>query len=331
MSTRTLSDSTFTHIIDVQADKVDIAEWLFTLPEAEFQQCCPPDHVTVGVGTGAGGRPMSIGVEQIGKTLLIHHYIGEVVAPHHCRMVSTSDAVTPDGRTTVQATWELRAEATDDGRCTITNRLMLTPTGDYFAFLDGHGITYEDAADTATAAAADHNRRETPGFAASIARRASTPNGRHAMDSVPAAKIRNGDSAAGPDGEAAKAVVRRNTEEVQGGGDYAVFDELFADDFVDHTPQPGRSPDKDGARLLYHALRAAFPDFHAEIHWQTVDGDVVTTYKTYHGTHRGAFMDIAPTGREVAFETVDAMRVHDGRIVEHWGVANLYSLMKQLG
>ena len=43
--------------------------------------------------------------------------------------------------------------------------------------------------------------------------------------------------------EAAKAVVRRNTEEVQGGGNFDVFDELFADDFLDHTPQPGRTPD----------------------------------------------------------------------------------------
>ncbi|WFR74245.1 ester cyclase [Prescottella defluvii] len=42
-------------------------------------------------------------------------------------------------------------------------------------------------------------------------------------------------------------------------------------------------------------------------------------------------MGIAPTGRAVEFETVDAMRVRDGRIVEHWGVANLLSLMKQLG
>ena len=36
-------------------------------------------------------------------------------------------------------------------------------------------------------------------------------------------------------GEAAKTIVRRNTEEVQGGGDFELFDELFADDFVDHT------------------------------------------------------------------------------------------------
>jgi hypothetical protein len=79
--------------------------------------------------------------------------------------------------------------------------------------------------------------------------------------------------------EAAKAVVRRNTEEVQGGGNFEVFEELFADDFLDHTPQPGRTPDKAGARELYKALRAAFPDFHADIHWQLADGDRVTTTK----------------------------------------------------
>ena len=35
--------------------------------------------------------------------------------------------------------------------------------------------------------------------------------------------------------DTAKAVVRRNTEEVQGKGNFEVFEELFADDFVDHT------------------------------------------------------------------------------------------------
>jgi steroid delta-isomerase-like uncharacterized protein len=131
--------------------------------------------------------------------------------------------------------------------------------------------------------------------------------------------------------EAAKAVVRRNTEEVQGGGNFELFDELFADDFRDHTPQPGRTPDKAGARQLYEVLRAAFPDFHADIHWQAADGNLVTTYKTYHGTHEGEFFGIAPTGRKIQFETVDAMRVVDGKITEHWGVANLFSLMEQLG
>ncbi|MGW1085395.1 hypothetical protein ACWD4L_03270 [Streptomyces sp. NPDC002596] len=54
--------------------------------------------------------------------------------------------------------------------------------------------------------------------------------------------------------EAAKAVVRRNTEEVQGGGDFALVGELFADGFLGHTPQPGRTPDKAGTRELHQVL-----------------------------------------------------------------------------
>jgi len=38
--------------------------------------------------------------------------------------------------------------------------------------------------------------------------------------------------------DAAKAVVRRNTEKVQGKGRFDIFEELFADDFVGHTPPP---------------------------------------------------------------------------------------------
>src|SRR5262245_65917694 len=53
-------------------------------------------------------------------------------------------------------------------------------------------------------------------------------------------------------------VVRRNTDEVQGSGKFDVFEELFADDFVDHTPPPDMTPDKTGVRKLYGYLRTAF-------------------------------------------------------------------------
>jgi hypothetical protein len=71
--------------------------------------------------------------------------------------------------------------------------------------------------------------------------------------------------------EAAKAVVRQNTEEVQGegGGNFEVFDELFADDFLDHTPRRAarliRTPrDKTlfcraADRGNRHALRFVWP------------------------------------------------------------------------
>jgi len=131
--------------------------------------------------------------------------------------------------------------------------------------------------------------------------------------------------------EEAKAVIRRNTEQVQGQGRFDVFDELFAEDFVDHTTQPGTTPNKAGVRKLYTYLRQAFPDFYAEIHWQLADGDCVTTFKTYHGTHEGEFLGIAPTHRRIQFETVDVMRVRNGKITDHWGVGNLLSLIQQIG
>ena len=131
--------------------------------------------------------------------------------------------------------------------------------------------------------------------------------------------------------DAAKAVVRRNNEEVQSKGNFAVFEELFADDFVDHTTQPGTTPDKAGVRKLYKYMREAFPDFRSEIHWQLTDGDRVTTYKTYYGMHDGPFLGIAPTHRKIHFESVDVMRVQNGKITDHWGVGNLLSLVRQIG
>ena len=61
---------------------------------------------------------------------------------------------------------------------------------------------------------------------------------------------------------AAKAVVRRNTEEVQGKGGFNVFDELFAEDFVDHN-NPSRNDAWQGgctkALHLYACCLSRFP------------------------------------------------------------------------
>jgi len=57
----------------------------------------------------------------------------------------------------------------------------------------------------------------------------------------------------------AKAVVRRNTEEVQGKGRFEIFEELFADDFVDHTTQPGTAMTQTRQALGSYMLRYVRP------------------------------------------------------------------------
>lgn len=131
--------------------------------------------------------------------------------------------------------------------------------------------------------------------------------------------------------EANKAVVRRLIEGVQRDGDFDLFKRLFAAGYVDHTPFGGFPPNRDGTRAIYQAFRKAFPDWRAVIHVQIAEGDLVTTHKTYLGTHRGDFMGVAPTGRETSFEVIDIMRVRDGQITDHWGFGDALGLMGQIG
>ncbi len=167
-----LSQSAYSAEIDVPFEKIDIADWLFNLPEAEYLRCCPPDHIAAGVTWTDDGRRMSINVEQIGSGLVVQHYVAEVAEAAYCRMNSISDVFTASGRTQVNVVWELIAEKIDENRSRYTNRVTAHPTDVFMAFLEQHGIRFEDAAAGRQAAGGDHNSRETPLFAASIARHA---------------------------------------------------------------------------------------------------------------------------------------------------------------
>lgn len=127
-----------------------------------------------------------------------------------------------------------------------------------------------------------------------------------------------------------KDLVRRFVEEVQNRRDVAALDRFFSQDYVDHSgvAQP---PDITGARLALERLFAAFPDQQWTIQRQIAEGDKVLTHKTLRGTHLGPFMGIPATGKSVTFEIMDIFTVADGKITEHWAVADLLGLLRQLG
>jgi predicted ester cyclase len=50
------------------------------------------------------------------------------------------------------------------------------------------------------------------------------------------------------------------------------------------------------------------------------------------GTHKGTFMGVPPTGASVDVQLIDIMQFDGaGKVCEHWGVADMLSLMQQLG
>ncbi len=66
LTDKQLSNSAYSHIINAPLEKIDIAGWLFNLAEAEYQRCCPPDHISCGTTSTDSGTKMSINVEMIG-------------------------------------------------------------------------------------------------------------------------------------------------------------------------------------------------------------------------------------------------------------------------
>ncbi|MGK5114049.1 MULTISPECIES: ester cyclase [unclassified Geodermatophilus] len=127
-----------------------------------------------------------------------------------------------------------------------------------------------------------------------------------------------------------KAVVRRFVEEFKNSGDEAVAAQLRSPDFVNHSAPPGAPRGPEGGPALFRARRTAFPDLAVTVDDMLADGDKVVTRQTFSGTHRGEYLGVPATGRRVSWPVIDIVTVVEGRITEHWAVADLHGLHAQL-
>jgi len=131
--------------------------------------------------------------------------------------------------------------------------------------------------------------------------------------------------------ETNKAVVRRFNAEVIGGGNRQAFEALMDPEFVNRSAASGAPDGPESLWNTFHTvLRPALSGLSVVIHDQVCEGDKVTTRKTINGTHSGTFMGIDPTGRAVAIDVIDIVRVKDGRCAEHWGINTLAAVLAQL-
>lgn len=133
-----------------------------------------------------------------------------------------------------------------------------------------------------------------------------------------------------PDPEELRTRARRIIEEVVNQGDLAVADELFSVDCVHHVlgaqPPRGAPP----VREEVARLRRAFPDLHAIIEDEIVEGDRVVQRITGHGTHEFEYRGVVPTGERITFRAIGITRVGpDGRFAEQWSTADLLTVLQR--
>jgi predicted ester cyclase len=129
--------------------------------------------------------------------------------------------------------------------------------------------------------------------------------------------------------EANIATFRRAIDEGWNNGNLAAIDELFAPDFVEH--QAGIAPGREGVKGSIRALRTAFSDLRLEVEDAVAEGDTVWFRLHGAGTHDGPFMGMPATGRRIDVTVIDIARVVDGRLIEHWGVADRFTVAQQIG
>ena len=87
----------------------------------------------------------------------------------------------------------------------------------------------------------------------------------------------------------------------------------------------------DGWKAAMQAVLTAFPDGHFAVDDVLADGDRVAVRHTFRGTHRGTFLGLAPTGRQVSVSAMVLYRVMGAHIAEGWWTADTLGLVLQLG
>lgn len=130
--------------------------------------------------------------------------------------------------------------------------------------------------------------------------------------------------------EANKEVLRRVIEEGFNKGNLDALDALFAPNFQEH--QHGMvPPNLQGVKGAISYLRSVFPDLTLTLEDSIAQGEMVWMRFTARGTQRGPLMGRPPSGKTFAITVIDIARIVDGKMVEHWGVADRFHQMEQLG
>ena len=127
-----------------------------------------------------------------------------------------------------------------------------------------------------------------------------------------------------------KALVRRLIEEAWNEGNLATIDEILSPDYVLHIDAPG-PPGREGYKQDVTMHRTAFPDLRFTIEDMVAEGDKVVLRATLRGTHKGEYIGIAPTGKQITLTAISIRRIEGGQIAEEWVELDMLGLMQQLG
>jgi steroid delta-isomerase-like uncharacterized protein len=128
-----------------------------------------------------------------------------------------------------------------------------------------------------------------------------------------------------------KALERRIYEEIYNKNNMAAIEQFYATDWVCHPSLPGMPPGLEGMKQSSTLTSKAFPDMQVKLEDIVAEGDKVACRWTATATHKGEFMGMSPTNKQVTITGVHIDRIAGGKIVETWNYSDMMGVMQQLG
>ena len=119
-------------------------------------------------------------------------------------------------------------------------------------------------------------------------------------------------------------------EQVLNAGNFSVAADYLTPDVKTHNGFPDQQPGLDGFIAALKAFHGAFPDLRAQVTHAVAEGDMVVGRFEVTGTHRGTFLGMPGSGRKVRYEEIAMVRMAEGKIAEHWSIADALAIMQQL-
>jgi steroid delta-isomerase-like uncharacterized protein len=111
--------------------------------------------------------------------------------------------------------------------------------------------------------------------------------------------------------------------------DFSRLDDIMKEDYIQHNEDCPQG--KDGFVEFFEDIFRGIPDFSYTMKRIVAEGDFVMMYSTTTGTHENEWLGCPPTGNKLNFDVVDIFRIEDGKIAEHWDVADTLKLFTQIG
>jgi steroid delta-isomerase-like uncharacterized protein len=126
-------------------------------------------------------------------------------------------------------------------------------------------------------------------------------------------------------------LIQRFYDEVLSQGNLDNIGELVTDDIVDHEAFPGQADGIEGVRQFAEMMGSAFSDLKVTVGPSLESGELASARVSITGRHTGEFMGVPASDKQFEIESIDIIRIEDGKCAEHWGVTDNIALMQQIG